>query len=274
MLIADRGKGVPDLELQLKGKVALVTAASAGLGRASALALAQEGAQVAIVSRNQANIEAAAAEIREETGAAALPLVADVADPEAGARLVKAVLGELGRLDILVCNAGGPPPGDFLSVTEEAWLKAFDLTLMSVIRLVRAAVPAMEQAGGGRIVNIASSSVKQPIPGLVISNVYRPALAGLFKHLSAELAPRGILVNTVAPGRIATERVRSLDEAAAKRAGITPAEARQRSEAAIPLGRYGEPHEFGRVVAFLASGSNTYVTGQQILVDGGMIKAI
>lgn len=262
------------MDLQLRGKVALVTASSKGLGRAVATALAGEGAAVAIVSRSRENIEAAADEIRQTTGAEVLPLVGDVANAGGPEAMVAATVERFNRLDILVCNAGGPPGGDFMDLDDHAWAQAFELTLMSVIRLVRAAIPHFERAGGGRIVNVASSSIRQPIPGLVLSNVYRPALAGLFKHLSAELASRGILVNTVAPGRIATERVESIDRARAARKGVTPEEVRRQVEATIPLGRYGEPEEFARVVAFLASGANTYVTGQSIIVDGGMVRSI
>lgn len=262
------------MDLQLAGKVALVTAASKGLGRASAEAIAAEGAKLAIVSRSRENVEAAAAAIRERTGAEVLALVGDVADAAQCRDVVEQTVAAYGRLDALVTNAGGPPGGQFMDLDDEHWETAFQLTLMSVVRLVRAAVPHMQKGGGGRIVNIGSSSVKQPIPHLVLSNVFRPGLHGLFKHLSRELAPYGILINTVSPGRIRTERVMSLDAAKAQREGTTPEEVRRRAEAEIPLGRYGEPEELGRVVAFLVSGANTYVTGQHILVDGGMVTAL
>jgi len=262
------------VDLQLAGKVALVTAASKGLGRASAEAIAAEGAKLAIVSRSRENVEAAAAAIRERTGAEVLALLGDVADAAQCRDVVEQTVAAYGRMDALVTNAGGPPGGQFMDLDDEHWETAFQLTLMSVVRLVRAAVPHMQEAGGGRIVNIGSSSVKQPIPHLVLSNVFRPGLHGLFKHLSRELAPYGILINTVSPGRIRTERVMSLDAAKAQREGTTPEEVRRRAEADIPLGRYGEPEELGRVVAFLVSGANTYVTGQHILVDGGMVTAL
>lgn len=272
--LAEVERRVRRVDLKLAGKVALVTAASKGLGRACAEAIAAEGAKLAIVSRSQENVEAAAAAIREATGAEVLALVGDVADPAQCRDAVEKTAAAYGRLDALVTNAGGPPGGEFMDLDDEQWEMAFQLTLMSVVRLVKAAVPHMRKAGGGRIVNIGSSSVKQPIPHLVLSNVFRPGLHGLFKHLSRELAPAGILINTVSPGRIRTERVMSLDAAKAQRVGTTPEEVRRQAEAGIPLGRYGEPEELGRVVAFLVSGANTYVTGQHILVDGGMVQAL
>lgn len=262
------------MDLQLTGKVALVTAASKGLGRAAAEAIAAEGAAVAIASRSRENVEAAAEEIRSRTGATVLPLVGDVTDGDTCRELVERTVSELGRLDALVTNAGGPPGGAFMDLDDSAWEHSFQLTLMSVVRLVRAAVPHMERVGGGRIVNIGSSSIKQPIPFLTLSNVFRPGVYALFKQLSAELAPKNILLNTVSPGRIGTERVHSLDEAAAQRQGKTVEDIRRAAEAQIPLGRYGKPEELGRVVAFLVSGANTYVTGQHVLVDGGMVRAL
>lgn len=262
------------MDLQMSGKVVLVTAASKGLGRACAHALAAEGAHVAVASRDPESIEAAAQQIREETGARVLPLVGDVSKPGTAEELVAQTVEHFGRLDGLVTNAGGPPPGSFQELDDSQWELAFNLTLMSVVRLVRAAIPEMEKVGGGRIVNIASSSIKQPIPNLTLSNVFRPGLQGLFKHLAEELAPKGILVNTVGPGRIATDRLKSLDAVKAQQMGVPVEEISRASQSEIPLGRYGDPAEFAWVVAFLVSAANTYVTGQAILVDGGLVRAI
>lgn len=260
------------MDLGLKGKVALVTAASRGLGRAIAHRLADEGAQVAVCSRDQARVEQTAAAIAEQTGAEILPVTADVSQAEAVNKLMDEVIGRWGRIDVLVCNAGGPPSGTFESFDDEVWQRAFETNLLSVVRLVRAALPHM--TGGGKIITIASTSVKQPIPGLILSNTMRAGVAGLMKSLAEELAPRGILVNTVCPGRIATDRVQELDEARAEKEGVSVEEVRKAVSAQIPLGRYGKPDEFARVVAFLASDANTYVTGQALMVDGGMVRAL
>lgn len=260
------------MDLGLKGKVALVTAASRGLGRAIAHRLADEGAQVAVCSRDQARVEQTAAAIAEQTGAEILPVTADVSQAEAVNKLMDEVIGRWGRIDVLVCNAGGPPSGTFESFDDEVWQRAFETNLLSVVRLVRAALPHM--TGGGKIITIASTSVKQPIPGLILSNTMRAGVAGLMKSLAEELAPRGILVNTVCPGRIATDRVQELDEARAEKEGVSVEEVRKAVSAQIPLGRYGKPDEFARAVAFLASDANTYVTGQALMVDGGMVRAL
>jgi 3-oxoacyl-[acyl-carrier protein] reductase len=260
------------LDLGLKGKVALVTASSRGLGRAIAHRLAGEGAKVAVCSRDQARVEQTAQTIAEQTGAEAFPVVADVSRAESVNKLIDEVVGRWGRIDVLVCNAGGPPSGTFEMFDDEVWQRAFETNLLSVVRLVRAALPHMSK--GGKIITIASTSVKQPIPGLILSNTMRAGVAGLMKSLAEELAPRGILVNTVCPGRIATDRVQELDESFAAKKGVSVEEVRRAVSAQIPLGRYGEPDEFARVVAFLASDANTYVTGQALMIDGGMVKAL
>src|SRR5690349_4126855 len=207
------------MDLGLEGRVALVAAASRGLGKAVALALADEGARVAIFSRQAEAIEAAAAEVRSRTGAQVLPLAADVNRPEDLEQVVRATIERFGRLDILVNNAGGPPPGTFDRLSEEQWHQAVNLTLMSAVRLTRLALPHLRTQGGGRIINLTSSSTREPIPNLLLSNAIRAAVAGWAKTLATELAPENILVNCVAPGRIDTERLQELDSANAQRLG-------------------------------------------------------
>jgi 3-oxoacyl-[acyl-carrier protein] reductase len=262
------------VDLGLKGKVALVTAASRGLGRAVATELAREGARVVISSRDENRLSSTAAEVGEETGAEVGYFPADLVVQGDVEALVSHAAGCFGGVDILVNNTGGPPAGGFDDFGDEAWGEAFESILMSLVRAVRGVLPSMRDRGHGRIVNIASSSVKQPIENLILSNTFRAGLVGLSKSLSFELAPYGILVNTLGPGRISTERSSSIDESAAQTQGISAEEVRGRVEAQIPLGRYGTPEELARVAAFLASPANGYVTGQAILVDGGMVKAL
>ena len=262
------------MELGLQGKVALVTAASQGLGRAIAGRLAREGMRVALCSRSEERVRAAATEIAAATGAEVEAWAADVAKAGDVERLLRQVEERFGRLDVLVCNAGGPPPGDFFDVSEADWEKAFQQNLMSVVRLVRGAVPLMERAGGGTIVTVTSTSIKVPLPRLILSNVMRAAVYSLVKSLVPDLAARNIRIHTVAPGRIDTARVRSLDEDLARHTGRSVEEVRRGYEQQIPLGRYGDPDEFARVVTFLVSDAARYLTGQAIFVDGGMMRAL
>jgi 3-oxoacyl-[acyl-carrier protein] reductase len=259
------------MDLGLRGKRALVTAASDGLGRAVARGLAAEGARVAICSRQREKIDAVGREIAA-TKAEVHALVADVSRAEDCARVVADAAAALGGLDILFANAGGPRTGQFVDLADDDWRAAFDLTLMSVVRLVRAAIPHLEKSGSGRILVLTSTSVKEPIPGLLLSNAMRAAVTNLVRTLADELAPKGIRVNTVAPGRIATERLKQLDEGKAKRIGSTPDAVRAAEERAIALGRYGKPEEFADAVVWLASERASYVTGTTILVDGGKLK--
>ncbi|WCN37167.1 SDR family oxidoreductase [Aneurinibacillus uraniidurans] len=261
------------MDLNLTGKTALVIASSQGLGRAIAEQLVKEGANVMLTSRDEEKLKQVADELNALGAGKAAYCRADITKVEEIQALVQAVRDTFGRIEILVNNAGGPPSGTFEQFTDEDWIKAFELTLLSYIRVIREVIPDLKQ-GGGHIVNIASSSIKQPIPGLVLSNTFRTGIVGLSKTLSVELAPYNVLVNTVAPGRIATDRLIYLDEMNAQRQGVSREEIQQQMEANIPLGRYGQPEEFARVVAFLLSGANTYVTGSSILVDGGMIKSI
>jgi 3-oxoacyl-[acyl-carrier protein] reductase len=262
------------MDLQLTGKVALVTAASKGLGRATATRLAAEGARVMISSRGEEQLAKTAAEITAATGATVEYCPADVADAEGLARLLRETEEKLGGVDVLVNNAGGPRPGGFDALDDAAWQEAFELNLMSTVRLIRGVLPHMREQGWGRIVTIASSSIKQPLDNLLLSNTYRVAILGLAKSLAIEFAPDGVLINTVGPGRIDTDRVAGLDAGRAAKAGISVEEVRAETAKAIPLGRYGTPEEFANVAAFLVSGANTYLTGQAFLVDGGMVKAI
>lgn len=257
----------------MKGKTALIAAGSKGLGRAVAAELAARGCNVLLFSRDGKAAESTAAEIAAATGAAVVGLQGDVCKEEDLSLCVSQAVNLFGRLDIVVTNSGGPPAGTFEHLKEEDWMFAFQLNLMSIVRMVRHALPHLKETAGV-VVNLASSSVKQPIAGLTLSNVMRTGVAGLSKTLSEELAGYGIRVNTVAPGRIDTDRVRTLDQARAAKAGVTPEELKARTESAIPLGRYGKPEELAKTVAFLCSGDASYITGQTLLVDGGMVRAL
>ena len=256
------------MDFGLKGKRAIVMAASRGLGYASALGLAREGCNLVICSREQAKIDKAAESIRSATGVKVKALQADVSSATEAKRLVDTAVSEYGGLEIVVHNAGGPPAGETLAMTEEQWQKAFEQNLLSFTRIVSAAAPEMKKAGYGRILTIASSSIKQPIPNLSLSNAFRAGVWGVAKTLSRELAPQGILINVIAPGRIDTERIAELDQANATKAGKPVDEVRKASVAQIPLGRLGKPEELANLVVFLASGAGSYISGQAIMVDG------
>jgi 3-oxoacyl-[acyl-carrier protein] reductase len=262
------------MDLGLNGKRALVTAASGGLGFAVASALAGEGARVVLCSRDEARAGDAAARIAAATGAEVHGVAADVADAASLEALFATTLEHLGGLDVLVNNAGGPPPGTFVDLDEAKWMRAYQLTLMSVVRSVRLALPAFEAAGGGRVLTLLSSSVKTPLPNLMLSNVFRPGLAGMIKSLAIELGPKGVQFLGLAPGRVDTERIRELDAAAAAKQGKTPDEVRAASLATMPMGRLGQPEEFGRVGAFLCSPAASYVNGSVVYVDGGATRAL
>ncbi len=263
------------MDLNLKGRVGLVNAASRGLGRGIAEALAAEGARLVISSRRQEAIERTAGEISARYGAEVVPVAADVLDAGAAGRLVDAALGHFGGLDILVNNSGGPPGGVFGDFDDAAWQNAFELLLLNVVRMDRAALPSLRSSGHGRIINVASTSVRQPIPGLVLSNSLRAGVAGLAKTLSFELAPDQVTVNTVLPGRILTDRLREGFAGRARLLGV-PVDDLARAEVAkeVPLGRVGEPDDMGKLVAFLCSDAAAYITGQTVAVDGGQVRGL
>jgi 3-oxoacyl-[acyl-carrier protein] reductase len=263
------------MDLGVKGKVAIVAASSKGLGRATALTLAREGAKVTINGRNGATVHATAEAIRAETGAEVLEVVGDMANAADIQRLVDETVAKWGRLDMVVCNAGGPPAGTFTTHMDDdqAWLDAINLNLMSTLRLSRAAIPHLEKVGGGSITTIMSTSVKQPIPHLVLSNTARTGVIGMTKSMALELAPKNIRVNNVCPGSTRTDRILGLAASRSAESGRDVEEILAEDAKAIPMGRHGEPQEIGNVVAFIASPAATYVTGVTITVDGGSTRS-
>ena len=258
------------MDLGLKGKVALVTAASKGMGRACALGFAAEGARVAMCSRSEADIKAVADEIRTRTGAEVMAMAADVTKAADVKTLVARTIQTFGAVDVLVANCGGPPRGHLEELTDEQWYGAFEVSLLLVVRLVREVLPSMRARKWGRILTIQSVSVKQPVDGLLLSNAVRPGVAGLVKTLSGDLGKDNILINAVCPGRIMTDRFLG----GAKQAGLPVDEYVAKASTDIPLGRVGTPEEFANVVVFLASERASYVTGVSIQVDGGVVKGI
>jgi 3-oxoacyl-[acyl-carrier protein] reductase len=262
------------VDLGLRGKVALVAAASRGLGRAVADELAAEGASVVMCARGAEALREAADAIRESSGVEVEAVVADVSRPSDVEKLVKAALDRFTRIDILVTNAGGPPSGKFESLGPEQWNDAVKLTLLSTVNLCRAVLPGMRERGWGRIINVTSITVKQPVEGLMLSNSLRAGVTGFARTLANEVARDGITVNNILPGYTRTQRVEELARATADREKISVAEAMKKSEVEIPMRRLGEPKEFAALAAFLASERASYITGTSIQVDGGWIKSL
>jgi 3-oxoacyl-[acyl-carrier protein] reductase len=261
------------MDLGLKGKVAMVAGASRGLGFAVAEALAREGASVSIASSSEESIAQAARRLSSD-GAQVLAATVDVRRGDQIAAWAASTADRFGGIDALFANAGGPPAGATLGFDDAAWQNAIDLLLFSTLRMIRAAVPSMKPRGGGAILVSTSSSVKEPIANLGLSTVVRASVSALAKTLALELAPDKIRVNQIIPGRIDTDRVRHLDEITGKKLGISADEAKAKSTLAIPLGRYGQPPEFGRVAAFLLSDAAAYMTGASVQVDGGLIRSV
>lgn len=262
------------MDLGMRGKQVVVSAASKGIGRAIAEQLAAEGADLYLCSRDGVAMENLARELSTLHGVRARGYAVDVSSKEELEEWIGTIQRETGRIDALVCNAGGPPGGSFMDLDDEVWLQAIQTNLMSVIRMLRGFHPLMKAAGGARVITVASSSVKIPIPGLILSNTLRTGLAGLMKTLASEWAEDGILLNTVCPGRIMTGRLDELDTARAQREGTSVEALREQLVKDIPLGRYGTPQEFAEFSTYLLSPRNTYMTGSTFYVDGGMVKSL
>jgi 3-oxoacyl-[acyl-carrier protein] reductase len=262
------------MNLGLKNKIAIVAAASEGLGKASALALAQEGATVVLCARRSKEIAEASDEIHEKTGAVVLPVVADVAKPDDIRGLVAETKQRFGTVHVLVNNAGGPPAGTIEVLTDEEWLRGHELTLMSMVRLTREVLPFMVEQRWGRIITIASIVAKQPMNELLLSSSIRPGILGLTKVLANIHAKDNITINTVCPGHILTKRQEYLATTRAAQKNISTEEYFKEAANTIPAGRLGKPEEIGQTVAFLASEQASYINGANLLVDGGAAKGI
>jgi 3-oxoacyl-[acyl-carrier protein] reductase len=262
------------MDFGIRGKVALVAASSRGLGRASAAALAAEGAELVLCARGEEALRATAADIRRASGVRVVDVVADVATQAGITAVLSAAQREFGRVDILVTNGGGPPAGPFETHAPEAWDAAVRTNLTSVVELVRGVLPGMRERRWGRIVNVTSIAVKQPIDNLILSNSVRAAVTGFARTLANEVASLGITVNNVMPGYTRTARVEELATRTATLKGTTPDAAFAAWEREIPMGRLGDPSEFGAMVAFLCSAHASYTTGASIPVDGGWIRSL
>ena len=262
------------MDLGLKGKVAVICAASKGLGRAVAHELAAEGASIVMCARGEKTLNTARDEIARATKARTLAVVADVATLDGLDKLAASAVERFGHVDILINNAGGPPSGPFEKHNWAEWQSAVELTLRSTVELTRRLLPGMRERRWGRILNITSIAAKQPVDGLMLSNSIRAAVTGWARTLANEVAREGITVNNVLPGFTRTERVRELNEATAAREGLTVEEVERKTEGQIPMRRMAEPDEFAAAVTFLASERASYITGQSIAVDGGWIRSL
>ncbi len=261
------------MNLGLKGKPVLVMAASDGLGKAAAMEFAREGARVLLFARSEERLRRACKEISEAGGGLPEYVVGDITVAADIRKAVAAAAQRFGSIFALVNNSGGPPAGGFDAFDDDAWQKAFELTLLGFIRSIRAVLPLMRAAGEGRIVNFTSSSTRQAIDNLILSNTFRTGVVGLTKTLARELARDNILINVLGPGKMDTARLRSLEAMRAEKQGLVLEDLQKKSALEIPLGRYGRPEELARLAVFLCSAANTYITGQTVLADGGLVQA-
>jgi 3-oxoacyl-[acyl-carrier protein] reductase len=261
------------MDLGLKDKVVMVAASSKGLGFAIARNLALEGAKLSIASRGIKNIEKAASDLRKETNAEILASVMDVTDPYSIEAWVKSTHGTFGRIDGLVINAGGPPAGRFDLLDDSKWMQGFELTLMGTVRMIRNVLPQMRRQKSGSILTVTSISIKEPIDNLLLSNVMRSGVSSLLKSLSFQLAADGIRINNLVPGLFGTERLKELDLINSREWRMTVEEVENINFQNIPLGRYGNPDEFGKAATFLLSDAASYVTGETFFVDGGKTRS-
>jgi 3-oxoacyl-[acyl-carrier protein] reductase len=262
------------MDLGLRGKVALVAAASRGLGRAIAAGLAAEGANLVLCARGADSLESTRDAISRDSGVEVHSVVADLSDAAHVSMVADQALRKFGRVDILVTNAGGPPAGTFEKHSWDAWERAVNLTLRSVVELTRAVLPGMRERKWGRVINVTSIAVKQPVDNLMLSNSVRAAVTGFARTLANEVATDGVTVNNILPGYTRTERVEELADATAAKEGLKRADIVARFEKEIPMRRLGEPEEFAALAVFLASRQASYITGQSIAVDGGWIKSL
>lgn len=262
------------MDLSLKDKVIMVAGSSQGLGYGIAEALAADGAKLSIASRNETNIKATAEKLADTYSCETLACTFDASSPESIEAWTAKTLEKYGRIDGLVVNAGGPPPGKFDNFEDSDWEAAFNLTLMSSVRMIRAVLPQMRKQQSGSILTITSTSVKEPIDVLLLSNVFRSGVVSLVKSLSTDLASEGIRVNNLVPGRMDTDRIKKIDSALAERTGNSVEEQKEIQEGLLPMGRYGSIEEFGKAGAFLLSDAASYITGSTLTVDGGMTKTV
>lgn len=261
------------MDLGIAGKVAVVAGSTKGIGRATAMGLAREGARVVVNGRSRESVAAAASELAAATGAQVHGVAADVATAEGAAALVAESARLAGGVDILVTNAGGPPPGGFDELDDADFLAGFELNFLSTARMIRAALPHMRARRWGRIVNLQSTAIKEPVPLVTLTNSIRPGVVGLAKDLADRLGPDGITVNTVLSGPVMTDRLRTTTAARAAQAGITEEEQWRRYLALVPLGRFGKPEDVAAMIVFLASEPAAWITGTVIQVDGGRIRS-